>query len=55
MERTRNSMRNIIFGIGGQVLNIIMSFVARVVLVRVLGDLYAGVAGNFTNAVSLIN
>lgn len=49
MERTRNSMRNIAFGLGGQVLNIIMSFVARVVLVRVLGDLYAGVAGNFTN------
>ena len=48
-ERTKNSMRNMIFGLGGQVLNIIMSFLARVVLVHVLGDLYAGIAGNFTN------
>lgn len=37
------------FGLAGQVLNIIMSFVARVVLVHTLGDLYAGIAGNFTN------
>ena len=48
-ERTRNSMRNMVFGLAGQVLNIIMSFIARVVLVHVLGDLYAGIAGNFTN------
>ena len=48
-NRTKNSMRNIAFGLGGQILNILMSFAARVVLVHVLGDLYAGIAGNFTN------
>ncbi len=37
------------FGLTGQILNIIMSFIARTVLVRVLGDVYAGIAGNFTN------
>ena len=37
------------FGLTGQILNIIMSFIARTVLVYVLGDVYAGIAGNFTN------
>lgn len=48
-ERTKNSMRNIAFGLTGQILNIIMSFIARTVLVTTLGDVYAGVSGNFTN------
>lgn len=37
------------FGLTGQIFNIIMSFIARTVLIKVLGDVYAGVAGNFTN------
>lgn len=38
-----------VFGISGQLLNTIMSFIARTVLIYVLGDVYAGIAGNFTN------
>ena len=37
------------FGLTGQILNIVMSFAARTVLIHTLGDLYAGIAGNFTN------
>ncbi len=37
------------FGLSGQILNIVMSFIARTVLIYVLGDVYAGIAGNFTN------
>ncbi len=48
-ERTRNSLKNIAFGLTGQILNIVMSFIARTVLVNTLGDLYSGIAGNFTN------
>ncbi len=48
MSRTRNSLRNMAFGLGGQMLNIIMSFIMRVVLVHTLGALYTGINGTFT-------
>ncbi len=48
MSRTKNSMRNIVFGLGGQMLNILMSFVMRVVLVQTLGAVYTGINGTFT-------
>lgn len=48
-ERTSKSLKNMAFGIGGQLLNIIMSFIARTVLIYTMGDVYAGLAGNFTN------
>ena len=49
MERARNSIRNIIFGLGGQMLNILMSFAMRVVFTHTLGSVYLGVNGLFTN------
>ncbi len=49
MERTRNSVKNIIFALGGQILNILMSFVMRTVFVKTLGSVYLGVNGLFTN------
>lgn len=55
MERAANSIRNIIFGIGGQILNLIMSFIYRTVLVRTLGDAYTGIAGSFTNILMIFS
>lgn len=49
MDRTRNSLRNIVFGLTGQILNILMSFAMRTVLINTLGDMYLGVSGLFTN------
>lgn len=49
MSRASNSMRNIVFGLGGQMLNIIMSFLMRTVFVATLGESYLGVNGLFTN------
>ena len=49
MERSRNSMRNIAFALGGQILNILMSFAMRTVFVNTLGEVYLGVNGLFTN------
>jgi len=49
MGRTKNSMRNIVFGLGGQLLNILMSFAFRTVLFNTLGDVYLGISGLFTN------
>lgn len=48
-SRTANSMRNIVFGVGGQVLNIIMSFIMRTVFIHTLDKVYLGVNGLFTN------
>ncbi len=48
MSRTKNSLRNMAFGLGGQLLNIVMSFIMRVVLVHTLGAVYTGINGTFT-------
>ncbi|MBQ4289053.1 MAG: oligosaccharide flippase family protein [Clostridia bacterium] len=49
MNRSRNSLRNIIVGMGGQLLNIIMSFAYRTVFIHSLSDEYLGINGVFTN------
>jgi len=49
VERSRNSLRNIVFALGGQTLNILMSFFMRTVFVNTLGEVYLGVNGLFTN------
>lgn len=49
MNRSRNSIRNIIFGMGGQVLNMLMSFAYRTVFMHTLSDEYLGINGVFTN------
>ena len=42
-------MKNIAFGLGGQMLNILMSFIMRTVFVNTLSEAYLGVNGLFTN------
>ena len=42
-------MKNIVFGLGGQILNILMSFLMRTVFVNTLPAEYLGVNGLFTN------
>ena len=49
MSRFRNSVKNIAFGLGGQILNIIMSLIYRYVLNHTLSSVYLGVNGLFTN------
>ena len=49
MNRSKNSIRNIIFGMGGQFLNILMSFACRTVFIHALDEVYLGVNGVFTN------
>lgn len=55
MERARNSIKNIVFGLGGQVLNLVMSFLYRTLLVKTLGDAYTGVNGTFTNILMIFS
>ena len=55
MNRARKSIRNIIFGLGGQVLNILMSFAMRTVFIHTLDAVYQGVNGTFTNILMLFS
>ena len=55
MNRARNSIRNIIFGLGGQILNILMSFAMRTVFIHTLDEVYQGVNGTFTNILMLFS
>ena len=49
MNRSKNSIRNILFGVGVQILNILMSFAYRTVFMHTLSDEYLGINGVFTN------
>lgn len=55
MNRARNSIRNIIFGLSGQILNILMSFAMRTVFIHTLDAVYQGVNGTFTNILMLFS
>lgn len=48
-NRSSNSIRNMVFGVGGQILNIIMSFACRTVFIHNLSSEYLGINGVFTN------
>ncbi len=55
MERSKNSIRNIVFGLTGQILNILMSFAMRTVFIRTLDSVYLGVNGTFTNILMIFS
>lgn len=53
--RTQNSVRNIIFGVSGQLLIIILRFINQLVFIQVLGVTYLGINGLFTNILSMLS
>lgn len=53
--RSINSTKNIITGIGGQIINIILGFAARTFFIQALGKEYLGVSGLFTNILTILN
>lgn len=53
-SRTRNSFINVIAAVSGQGVSIIVSFIARVIFIRQLGEVYLGVNSLFTNIVGLL-
>ena len=54
-SRTEYSMINIITGIGGYIVNILMSFICRMVFARSLGAEYLGINGLFTDILSMLS
>lgn len=54
-SRINNSIRNIVTGVGGQVLILILGFISRRVFVQVLSEEYLGVNGLFSNILNLLS
>ena len=54
-SRTKNSVKNIIYTVGGQLCKEFLSFVVRTVFIRTLAVEYLGVNGLFTNILSFLS
>lgn len=55
MTRTKNSIRNIAVALGGQAVGILVSFIARIFFIRILGTEYLGISGLFTNILTMLS
>ena len=54
-SRTKNVVRNSIFALITQVINLIISFVVRTIFINTLGTEYLGVNGLFTNILTILS
>lgn len=54
-SRTKNSVINIATAVSGQVISIIISFLARILFISKLGEVYLGINSLFTNIVGLLS
>jgi O-antigen/teichoic acid export membrane protein len=55
MTRTKNSIKNITVALAGQSVGIVVSFIARIFFIRVLGTEYLGISGLFTNILTMLS
>ena len=53
--RIKNSLNNIIFGLGSQLVSTILAFIVRTIFIRILVAEYLGVNGLFSNVLSLLS
>lgn len=53
-SRTKNSIKNIFYTVGGQLSKELLSFIVRTVFIRTLATEYLGVNGLFTNILSFL-
>ena len=54
-SKTYKSVVNIIFGVGSQVFNLLLSFISRTIFIRLLGAEYLGINGLFTNILTVLS
>lgn len=54
-SRSLNSLRNLVIGVGSQVIILLLMFVGRTIFINVLGAEYLGVNGLFTNILSILS
>ena len=55
MSRTKNSIINLITGMGGQILIVLVKFVTRTVFINVLGKEYLGINGLFSDILMMLS
>lgn len=55
MERTRNAIRNIIWGYVYKIITLIMPFIIRTLLIRILGSQYLGLNSLFISILDILN
>ena len=53
--RIKNSIKNVIFGIGGEIFTTLLSFISRTIFIHILGVEYLGVNGLFSNILSMLS
>lgn len=54
-SRTYNSIKNLFFGLGSQVIILILNFVSRTIFIKTLGTEYLGVNGLFSNILTVLS
>ena len=55
MTRTKSTINNLIWAFIGQAIGLIVSFVARIIFIKVLGAEYLGLNGLFTNILTILS
>lgn len=55
MQRTKNAIRNIIFGFGNKVIVLFFPFIIRTIMIKVLGAEYLGLNSLFTSILQVLN
>jgi len=54
-SRTKNSIMNILVGVGSQVIILILTFISRTIFINTLGAEYLGVNGLYTNILTVLS
>lgn len=55
IERTKNTLRNITFGFGYRILNLILPFISRTAILYILGEQYLGLSSLFNSILSFLS
>lgn len=55
IERTKNTVRNIVFGFAYRFINIILPFVSRTAILYILGEQYLGLSSLFSSILSFLS
>ena len=53
--RVKNSVKNMVFGIGSQIMSTCFAFITRTVFIYILGVEYLGIEGLFANILSMLS
>lgn len=54
-NRTINSIRNAVFGIGNQTVNLLLNFISRYVFIKILGVEFLGINSLFTSVLTILS